>query len=219
MFAANKNHFMQVIKNAGYVLLAGCFLITITMVLHPAGGSVEKILKIKTLIIVTHAIAVLSMPFCMIGFWGLTKLLGSERLLPISAFAISVFGLIAVMCAGVVNGFALPLFVQRYAGADAETIESIKPVLRYGASLNHGFDYVFIGAMCLSILLWSIAILQTKPVTKWLAYLGIVICAAAIVMLFGGFEFVSLSGFRVFVFGIVAWIVWAGLSLVRVSKT
>jgi hypothetical protein len=210
---------MQFLKNAGYALLTGCLLITVTMVLHPAGGSIEKILKMKALLMGSHALAVLSMPFCLIGFWGFTKLLGSERFLPISAFAISLFGLIAGMCAGTINGFALPIYVQRFAEADAATIENIKPIIRYGAALNHGFDYIFIGAMCLSILLWSIAVLQTKKASKWLAYLGIVICIAAVAMLLGGFVFVDLYGFRVFVFSIVTWIVWAGVSLVKAAKT
>jgi hypothetical protein len=206
---------MLFIKNAGYALLTGCFLITVTMVLHPAGGSIEKIIKIKTLIMGTHALAVLSMPFCMIGFWGITKLLGSERFLSISAFAISVFGLIAAMCAGTVNGFVLPLFVQRYAGADAATAEQLKPVLRYASALNHGFDYIFIGAMCLSIVLWSVGILLLKKGNKWLAYLGILIFVAAVAMLLGGFVLVDLFGFRVFVFSIVIWIVGAGITLVK----
>lgn len=209
---------MQFIKNAGYALLTGCLLITVTMVLHPAGGNVETILKIKTLIMSTHALAVLSMPFCMMGFRGLTKLLGSERFLSFSAYAISVFGLIAAMCAGTVNGFVLPLFVQRYAGADTATVETIKPVLRYASSLNHGFDYIFIGAMCLSILFWSIVMLQVNKCSQWLAWLGIVIFVAAVAMLLGGFVFVDLYGFRVFVFSIVTWIIWAGVCLIRTRE-
>ena len=188
------------------------------MVLHPAGGSIEQLIRIKTLIMSTHALAVLSMPFCLMGFWGLTKLLGSEKFLSFAAFSFSVFGLIAGMCAGTINGFVLPLFVQRYAGADAATLESVRPTLRYATSLNHGFDYIFIGAMCLSILMWSVEMLHTKKCSKWLAYLGIMICAAALVMLFSGFVFVDLYGFRVFVFSIVTWIIWAGVSLIKVKN-
>lgn len=206
---------MRFIKNAGYALLTGCFLITVTMVLHPAGGSIEKIIKLKTLIMGTHALAVLSIPFCMIGFWGFTKWLGSERFLSICAFAISVFGLIAAMCAGTVNGFVLPLFVQRYAGADAAMAEQLKPVLRYAFALNHGFDYIFIGAMCLSILFWSAAMFLFRKGSRWLAWLGMLIVAAAVAMLLGGFVLVDLVGFRVFVFSIVTWIVWAGITLVK----
>lgn len=209
---------MQFEKNAGYSLFIGSLLIVATMVLHPAGGSIEHILKVKTMIIVTHSIAILSMPFCMIGFWGFTKKLGTENFFSLPAFATAVFGLIAAMGAGMVNGLALPLFLERYKDASAAVLESIKPVVKYGSALNHGFDYIFIGAMCLSILLWSIAVLQTKKVTAWLGYFGIVLTLLAIVLLVTGFVFVNLYGFRVFVFGVAAWIVWVSFVLMR-SKT
>lgn len=209
---------MQFEKNAGRSLLIGSLLIIVTMVLHPAGGSIEHILTIKTLIIVTHSIAILSMPFCMIGFWGFTKKLGTENFFSLPAFAIAMFGLIAAMGAGMVNGLALPLFLERYKDASAEVLESIKPIIKYGSALNHGFDYIFIGAMCLSILFWSIAVLQTKKASVWLAYFGIALTLVAIVLLASGFVFVSLHGFRVFVFSVAGWIVWVSFVLMR-SKT
>ncbi len=209
---------MQFEKNAGLSLLIGSILIVVTMVLHPAGGSIEQILKIKTLIIVTHSIAILSMPFCMVGFWGFTKKLGMEHFLSLPAFAIAVFGLIAAMGAAMVNGLALPLFLERYKDASAEVLESIKPIVKYGSALNHGFDYIFIGAMCLSILLWSIAVLQTKKAAVLLGYFGIVLTLMAIVLLATGFVFVNLYGFRLFAFGVAGWIVWVSFVLMR-SKT
>jgi hypothetical protein len=41
------------------------------------------------------------------------------------------------------------------------------------------------------------------------------IVAAAVAMLLVGFVLVDLFGFRVFVFCIVTWIVWAGITLVK----
>ena len=209
---------MQFEKNAGRSLLISSILLVLTMVLHPAGGNIEHILKIKTLIIVTHSIAVLALPFCMIGFWGFTKKLGAEHFLSLPAFAISVFGLIAAMGAAAVNGLALPLFLERYKNASTEVIESIKPIIKYGSSLNHAFDYIFIGAMCLSILLWSITVLKTKKATAWLGYFGIALTLLAIVLLATGFGFVNLYGFRLFVFGVAAWIVWVSFVLLKSEK-
>ena len=57
-------------KNAGISLIVFTVLIFFTMVLHPAGGSFEHLLKITSLIVVTHAVAIASIPFAVIGFWG-----------------------------------------------------------------------------------------------------------------------------------------------------
>jgi hypothetical protein len=206
---------MQFEKNAGRSLLISSVLLVLTMLLHPAGGSIEHLLKIIPLIIVTHSIAILSLPFCMIGFWGFTKKLGTENFLSLPAFAIAVFGLIAAMGAAMVNGLALPLFLERYKDAPADVLENIKPILKYGASLNHGFDYIFIGALCLSILLWSIAVLQTKKVTPFLGYFGIALTLLAVILLATGFVFVNLYGFRLFAFGIAGWLLWVSVVLMR----
>jgi hypothetical protein len=69
--------------------------------------------------------------------------------------------------------------------------------------------------MCLSILFWSIAVLQTKKVTVWLGYSGIALTLLAIVLLATGFVFVNLYGFRLFAFGVAGWIVWVSFVLMR----
>ena len=199
--------------NAGLALIAGCVLIIVTMVLHPAGGSFEHLVSIIPIIIISHSIALLAIPFCLVGFWGLTKRLADVYFLSITAFAIIAFGLVAVMCAGAVNGLVLPLFIKRYKTASAETIDSIKPILTYNSTLNHAFDYIFIGAACLAILIWSIAILKTKAFPVWIGYFGLLLAFAAIGMLGAGFVFVNLTGFRVFIFGLVSWILLVGYLL------
>src|SRR5882672_3468249 len=88
-----------------------------TMVLHPAGGSIEYIQKISTVIMTTHALAILSVPFWILGFWGLTKQLEDSSLVSLAAFIIMTVGLFAVVIAAAVNGLALPLFANHYLDA------------------------------------------------------------------------------------------------------
>ena len=202
-------------KNAGVALLTGSFLLTVTMVLHPAGGSFEHLLKATTMIVISHAIAIIAMPVCYVGFKGLYQSLGPEKLLSKLAMAFSMFGLTAGMLAAAINGLTLPIFINRFADADAAMVETLRPILKYGMSLNHAFDYILIGMFCISVLLWSIEMVKTKQLSVWLGYFGIVLTVAAVVMLISGFVFVNLYGFRVFVFGLVAWIVWGGVTLIK----
>ncbi|MCW3118679.1 MAG: hypothetical protein JWM28_2761, partial [Chitinophagaceae bacterium] len=131
------------------------------MILHPAGGSIEYLLKITPRIITTHSIALLSLPFAMVGFWGLTKKLGSGNYLSFCGFAFSVFALIAVLIAAATNGLVMPIFIHKYQQASAPVMENVKMILKYSFSLNNAFDYVYSVAFSFAILLWSAAIIQT----------------------------------------------------------
>jgi hypothetical protein len=209
---------MQFEKNAGRALILSTLLMVLTMALHPTGGNFEHLLKITGIIIIAHSIALISIPFAAVGFWGLTKKLGEDNFFSIAAFAIVLFGLIAVMLAGTVNGLALPIFILHYKDASPEMIESIKPILKYNASLNHAFDYIYMCAFCLSMLFWSLVILRTKKLSLWIAYLGIALCILIISLFISGFTLTDLNGFRVFVSGSVLWIVLAGVLLIRTDK-
>lgn len=202
-------------KSAGLALILGSFLMIVTMVLHPAGGNFEHLVKIFNIIVISHSLAILSIPFSLIGFRGLQRRLGQAPLLSTSAFAIMVVGLGAGVAAAAINGLALPLFVRRYAEAPEEMMETIRLILNYGSSLNHAFDFILIGAVCLSMLLWSLAILITKDLPGWIGFLGITLSLAAFVMIVWGFHFVDLHGFRLFIFGWMVWVLSVGVVMMR----
>ena len=202
-------------KAAGLSLLIGSFLMFVTMILHPVGGSIEHIVKVRTMGTIAHSIALLSIPFTWVGFRGITKRLSDAPFFSQTAYAFVTFALLAVMIAAALNGLVLTGFVGRYADASPEVIESIKPLLYFNGALNHAFDYIFMAGICISVLLWSIAILKTRKFTMWLGWFGIILSVLATSMWIVGFVFVDLHGFRIFVFGTVAWIVAAGIGLVR----
>jgi len=188
------------------------------MVLHPTGGSFEHLLKISSLIIVTHSIAIVSLPIILFGYWGLTRRLGDDLIFSTAAFITISFAMFAVLCAAAINGLVLPLFINRMEGSSPGTIESIRPIILYNTALNHAFDFIYIGATCAAVLLWSVAILRTKELAKWIAYFGIILTASAIILLISGFAFVNLNGFRVFIFGLVCWTVATGVLLQQPLK-
>ncbi len=202
-------------KHAGYALVIGSFFLIVTMALHPAGGSFEHLLKITKVIVVAHTIAILSVPIILFGFLGLHQSFNQARSLSTFAFIIMALGDIAVMNAAALNGLVLPMFINSYKDATPEVIEAIRPILKYNSTLNHAFDYIFIGATCLAILLWSVAILRTKNFPVWLAYFGILLNVGFLMGLLLDFNFVNLYGFRIFIFSLVGWIVAAGFLMIK----
>ena len=62
-------------KASGISLLTGAILATITMAIHPVGGSLAEIAARKGVFIFTHSLALISIPFIAFGFWGLATVL------------------------------------------------------------------------------------------------------------------------------------------------
>jgi hypothetical protein len=205
-------------RKAGFALIDFTILLVFTMVLHPAGGSIAYIIKITNVIIVTHAIAIFSLPFGWVGFYGLTRRIGMDHFGALLAFAMISLGLLAIMMAAATNGLILPLYLQHYNNASPETIESIKPVMRYGFAINEAFDYVYTIAFCIAIGCWSVAIIYTKKLPAWIGWLGLLVCIATICIFFSGIVLNHLSGFRLSVSVIIAWILLVGIELIRAKE-
>jgi hypothetical protein len=202
-------------KKAGIALIIFTVLMTFTMVLHPVGGNIQHLLNVTPLIMITHGVAVFSLPFAGIGFWGLTKKIGTDHFMPMLAFFFISFGLIAVMMAATANGLVMPLFLQEYKDISGDDIDKILPVLDYSFSINHAFDYIYTIAFCTAILLWSVSILITKKLPAWVGWLGVFLAVAALGFFITGVAEAGLQGFRIFVSSIVLWILAVGISLVR----
>jgi hypothetical protein len=200
-------------KRAGLSLIIFTLLILLTMVLHPAGGNFQHLLKITPMIFLTHSAAILSLPFAAIGFWGLTRRIGAEDFLSLTAFAMVSLALVAALLAATTNGLVMPIFIHRYQDATPDIVDTLQPVLTYGFAVNAAFDYVYTGAFCLGILGWSVAILRTKRLPRWIAGWGILVAIAGVAIVATGASPASLFGFRLFVTGLVSWTIIVGLAL------
>jgi hypothetical protein len=204
-------------KQAGIALIVFTILIFFTMVFHPAGGNFRHLLMVIPTVLITHSMAILSLPFAALGFWGLTKRIGLENLFAVSAFAMSLVALIAALLAGSTNGLVLPLFVLQYKDAAPDTVDMLRPFLAYSHAVNAAFDYVYTGAFCLAILFWSIAILKTRRLPRWMAVLGTLVAIAGVTFILSGISPASLYGFHLFVATLITWTIAVGIALVRTS--
>jgi hypothetical protein len=199
---------------AGYCLLIGSLLMVTTMVLHPAGGSMEHIIKISKMAIFSHSIAVLSIPFTAFGFYGLTKVLKTESRFSYLGLAFIGFALVAVMLAALLNGLVLPLYVLKYAGETGQNLDSLKLIITYGTTFNAALDYVFIAGYSIAMLIWSLIITKTITLPKWHGFVGIALVLIVLIGVILQLNFISVTGFTIYIFGIVSWIVLAGYLLI-----
>jgi hypothetical protein len=191
---------------AGISLIIGSVLMTVTMILHPSGGNIDHINKIKTIIMVSHSLAIASLPFITFGFWGLSLTLLTKSKLSMLAFIISCFGLFATMMAAATNGLTLPLFASAVVKNDFD-LSVASPIIHYGSRINMSMDYVMIAALMASIGIWSVLVIRNVSLPSWIGYYGLALLAAGIMAGINQYNFIALIGFRIFVFGVVSWII------------
>ncbi len=199
-------------KFSGISLIVGSILMVATMVLHPSGGSIEHILKTKTTIIVSHSLAIFSLPFIGFGFWGLSTALLTKSRISFLSFIISCFGLFAAMIAATINGLTLPLFLTQIVPQNID-LNIIKAVSGYGREINIPMDYILLLAFGVSISIWSVLIVQSKKFPKWIGYYGIFLILFSVLAIYNKYNFIGLFGFRIVIFGIVSWIIAVGTKI------
>ncbi len=205
-------------KSTGISLIVGSFLTIITMLLHPSGGDIEQLIKVSKSLQIAHSLAIFSLPFMLFGFYGLTHILSNKWRFSTLAFIIVAFGLFAAMLAALFNGLALPQFLTRYTKNITENTTVLYAIMNYGFTINKALDYVFIIGLCLAIVTYSLLIISSNKLPKWVGYFGIVVLTFLVIGLISNFTFTSLIGFRIFVFSIAGWILFCGGYLIKYSS-
>ena len=204
-------------KASGISLLAGAVLATITMAMHPVGGSLAEIASKKGIFIFTHSLALISIPFIAFGFWGLATALATKNRISFLSFSVSCFGLIAVMSAGTLNGFVLPMFASNYSGSTVNN-DVLQAVRDYGWLLGSSMDYIFITGLSIAMVIWSGIMIATGQLSKWLGYYGLIIVAVTALGPLVKFNFTTDFGFGIFIFTLVSWLIIAAMLLIFSSK-
>lgn len=202
---------------SGICLLSGAVLAALTMVMHPVGGSLATIAGKKGVFIFSHTLAIMSIPLIAFGFWAIAITLKSPSRLSFLAFAIGCLGLIAVMIAGTVNGFVLPVFASAYSGStvDGAVLQAIRD---YGWIIGTYMDYIFITAILLAIVIWSCIMMATEWLSKWLGYYGLLIAVVTVAGFLIKFNFTTVFGFGLFIFSLVSWMAVAAILLIFYAK-
>lgn len=205
-------------KFAGYSLVIGSVLMVLTMVLHPSGGNLEHIFKISQVLIISHSIAIFSIPFVAFGLFGLSETLQTSSKISYLGFTFVGFSLVAVMLAGSINGLILPMYISKFYSETEQNLETINLIINYGSKFNKAMDFIFIVGYSIAMLIWSVIIIQTSKLPHWIGFYGFGLIAFVIIGFLLQFNFISVWGFRIYIFGIVSWIVLTGFFMIKPQK-
>jgi hypothetical protein len=205
-------------KLAGDCLVVGSALMVLTMVLHPSGGNLEHIFKISKVLIISHSIAIFSIPFIAFGLYGLSETLQTNSKIAYLGFAFVSFSLVAVMLAASINGLILPMYLSKFHSETGQNLEIVKLIIGYGSKFNKAMDFIFIAGYSIAMLIWSIIIIQTSKLPRWMGFYGLFLLVFVIISFLLQFDFISVWGFRIYIFGIVSWIILAGFFMINLKK-
>ncbi|SEL49091.1 hypothetical protein SAMN04487910_2617 [Aquimarina amphilecti] len=205
-------------RSTGLSLTIGSFLAIVTMILHPAGGDIAHIIKVAVPIKIAHSLAICCLPFILFGFYGLTHRLSEKWKLSTLALIVIAFGLFAAMLAAMFNGLILPSFLSQYSENIEQSQNTLLYIINYGFAINKALDYVFIISLCFAITIYSLLLIRSGKLPKFIGYLGVLILIVSIVGAVSNYAFTSLIGFRIFVFSIAAWILFSGIALIRLKE-
>lgn len=135
-------------------------------------------------------------------------------MLPVIAYAVLFIGHMAGAMAAIINGIVLPIFLTKEPIANASS-NGWGVVLTYNNAINESFDYLFVSAVCISTLLWSVTLVQKKGIEKFAGILGLCLSIPTIVLFITGFAFLSLHGFRIFLAGNTIWTITVAILLFK----
>lgn len=204
-----KNDFKRA---SGISLIIGSICMVFTMVLHPTGGNIEHILHIKNMAIISHSLAIFSLPFVCFGYWGLSITLQTRSKISILALIFSCMGLIAALIAATINGITLPLYLGNIMTEQAD-VNTVRLIMRYGSHINLAMDYILMLSLGFAMSMWSILIIQHKQFNSLMGYYGILVVVAGIILGVSGYHLTGVKGFSGVVFGMVSWFIWVALKV------
>lgn len=206
-------------RSAGFALIIASACLLVTMLLHPAGGNIELLLKEANTIIVSHSLAICAVPFFLAGFWGFTKQLGKTSIISATAFSMMAVAQLAGIIAAAINGLATPMFVDRIQGLPDDQSDIVRLILKASLSLNNAFDFIFLVTSCFAIFVWSVLILRVSGFWKIIGYYGIIFSTVIVCLLPFGLVNINLHTFRLSMAAYLLWTILLAINLMRLSKT
>ncbi|TDE09601.1 hypothetical protein [Dyadobacter psychrotolerans] len=205
-------------KTSATSLSLGSLLSLVTMLLHPSGGSIEHIIRMRHILIFSHVLAIACLPLLGFGAWGLSILLQTRSRISTLIFFVFCFGLIAAMIAAAVNGLILPQFLSASSKAASQQL-MLRTVVNYGHHMNISLANIFIFASSLSIMAWCILIIRSGLLPRWTGHFGLLLFGFGIGCFLLKVNFTALYGFRIFVAGLAIWMIIAGLQMILTVKS
>lgn len=214
---------MKHTKIYGIALIIGTLGGVITMIFHPTGHDLlnqpDEIARRNELIATAvHILAIISLPITFFGLLGFCRRLGLENPLTSLGLIVYGFGSVAIMSAATLSGLVGPVLTRKILESDEATKKILYAILKSNYELNQGFDKIFVVAVGVAIIAWSILLLKKSKFMQITAIVGFLVGAFALIGTFSGYLKMDIHGFGAFIFAQSVWLILAAVFMIRAEK-
>jgi len=207
----------------GIALIVGMVANILTMALHPTGHdilSAGSSFQFQVFLAQgVHGLALSSLPILFLGALALSRYLDSPSRLSSVALVFYAFSLVAGIMAAVVSGFVGPALAKHLVDAADPNKKIWEILFAYNFVINQALARIVATGSSLAIILWSVAICQTRLLSREIGLYGIVAGTLIVVLAGPGFLRLDVHGFGLVVLLQAVWFIIAGVQLRRTAIT
>jgi hypothetical protein len=210
---------------SGIALIAGSAGVIITLGLHPSGRELFEPGQFEAAarhLIAVHSLALLSLPLWFLGAYGLARRVGvggrvdSDERFAFCGLVFYGFALAAMMTGIVLDGLVTPGLAGRIVDTTGSPAnQGWRIAFNVNGIMDEAFVRVFLVASSIAVVLWSIAMLRNRALSRGLGAYGCLVGLLTIVVLVSGQLSRYAHLFGLVIIGQAIWFVIAGVVLAR----
>ena len=199
----------------GILVIAGSVAGLITMAVHPTGhgamfpAEVASMVKLNR---AAHALAIAGLPLLFLGAVILTRQLAASGRSAWAALVFYGFGAVAIMISAAMSGFVASDVMSKVVAGDP-MMPTRQLLLEYGFRINQAFASIYVVAISVAIILWSMRLTRMRSGWAALGCYGWALGLLTIGFLFSGNLSLNVHGFGLVVLGQSIWFIAAGIFL------
>ncbi|MDX1555532.1 MAG: hypothetical protein R3212_05850 [Xanthomonadales bacterium] len=214
-------------RTAGMVLVTGAVLAIAFMLHHPSTGgdsfaaALAELRDEASLSGWVHGALIVVMSGIWFGGYGLSLDLGIKQPLPALGFLAFTLGTLAYAMAAMFSGFITPHIGDVFAESTPEQMEHARALLSLTGAANQAFANAGLIGTAVGILAWSLALVSSAGLGRWVGIFGVLVSALPAVLLLTGHLVLHITGMTLVVVAHGAWYALGGVLLLRggVQKT
>ena len=202
----------------GTALIGGSALLIAMGLIHPTGAQLlasrETFEHVALINYAAHSLAIAGAWLAMVGLGGFSRLLGSARPVVTAAFLGFALTAVAVIVAAGLDGFVVPQLARRWFDADPASRAALRELMRFCVLIASTLTRIYMVLGSAAVLLWSLGVWNAR-LSRGLPWVGVLVAVAAVAVTIGGPPFVSVHELLALVLCQAAWMIWAGIILIR----
>lgn len=189
---------------------------------HPVAGgghdlqdAVRALQSNAALISSVHAFLLAVFVAGFVGMCGFARRLGLDRPLALAGLVAMALGITAMICAGAINGFAVPSFAAGYADMKPDQAEAVRAILRMSWRLNQAFADIGAVLWTAALLLWSAELAFRRGAARIVGIVGGLAALAVLAGLLAAVIELTVSGFMLVTALLALWAAAVGLLMLN----